>query len=110
MARKAMCDAYDKTLKAIAGTSGSQNEPDPTKAFLMTVNTRFAFHITSEFFVSELDRNPATPKDLEQKFRNLAASYDELLLAQLARTPDDQLGPIYKKTEAADNEVIHACE
>lgn len=108
-AKEAMCDAYDRTLKAIAGTSGSQSETDPIKAFIMTVNTRFSFHITAEYFLSQLERNPATPQDLAENFRKLAASYDELLLAQLANTPQDQLDPIYQRTEMADNKVVQAC-
>lgn len=108
-ATKTMCEAYEKAVDAVLGASGSQQEPDPVRSFVMTVDARFAFHVSAEYFRSELSRNPATPPELAADFRDLAAIYDELLLAQLARKPESDLQPIYDKSEAADAKIVSAC-
>lgn len=108
-ATEIMCGAYEKAVKAVVGASGSQTEPDPLRSFIMSVDARFAFHVTAEYFISELGRNPATPTQLAEDFRELAATYDELILAQLARTPEQDLQPIYDRTDRADARVVEAC-
>ena len=108
-ATKTMCEAYEKAVDAVLGASGSQQEPDPVRSFVMTVDARFAFHVSAEYFRSELARNPATPPVLAAEFQDLAAIYDELLLAQLARKPDSDLQPLYDRSEAADAKIVSAC-
>lgn len=82
-AKKAVCEAYNKALVAVAG-AGKQKSPDHGLQLIDVVNARLAFDVATDYFRSQLSENPATSPDLEAALRNLSSPYDELVLAQIA--------------------------
>ncbi|BBY85146.1 hypothetical protein [Mycolicibacterium tokaiense] len=71
----------------------------------MSIDTRFAFEMASEYFLDQLERHPATPPDLANSFRKLADGYTEMLFLQLARARQVELEEVYRTTDALDAEI-----
>jgi hypothetical protein len=108
-AKTAMCAAFDKATKAVAG-AGSQTSDDPATKVLISVNTRLAFHVMTDYFRSELAQNPAAPPELVNAFRNSISAYEDMVLTQLANAPKDELDAVYAKTTASDEAMVEACK
>lgn len=108
-AKKAMCSVYDKIYAAIT-YSGGQRSDDPTLQKIISVNTRLATHVNSDYIRQMLAQNPATSPDLVSAFRDMTSAYDEIVLAQLANAPKEQLQSTNKKLDAADTTVYQACK
>jgi hypothetical protein len=109
IAKTAMCAAYSESVKAVAGAAGRKND-DPNAQFTNIVNTRLAFHLTTDYFESQLNDNPATPPELKTAFKNLISAYNKLLLAQIAEAPQDQIDAASAKSDAADRAVVDSCK
>jgi hypothetical protein len=108
-AKKAMCSAYDKIYNALKG-AGSQTSDDPTLKFIIAVNIRLATVANSNYLTKALAENPATPTDLANTFRDMTSAYDELVLAQLANAPKEDLDPLNAKLDNADSAAYQACK
>jgi hypothetical protein len=110
-AKEAVCDAYDKTYKAVA-TAGRQQSDDPTLEFVISVNTRLATQFSSRFLSDVLEANPATPADLASHVRGMTSAWDNIVLLQLAGNEGD--GPAYKPyyadLDSSDTEIAKGCE
>ena len=108
-AKKAICAAYAKTLKAVQGAAQQKNS-DPDNEAANIVNVRLAFHVTTDYFQSQLAANPAIDPNLKSAFQDLISSYDELILAQIANSSKEDLDAAYAKTDSADKVVVEACK
>jgi hypothetical protein len=108
-AKKALCSARNKAFEALKG-SGGQHSDDPTSAFIITVNTRLAIHESTDYLRHTRDVNQAAPPDLAANIEDLASVYEDMLLAQLASAPTDQLNALNTKLDAADIKIVEACK
>lgn len=108
-AKKAICAAYAKTLKAVQGAAEQKNS-DPVNEAANIVNVRLAFHVATDYFQGQLAANPAIDPGLKSAFQDLIRSYDELILAQIANSSKEDLDAAYAKTNSADNIVVEACK
>lgn len=108
-ATKAMCAAYDKIYAALSG-AGGQSSSDPNVQLTIAVNTRLATHVNSDYLRQVLAQNPATPPALVDTFREMAAAYDEIVLAQLGGAQTADLGAPNAKLEDADEKAAKACK
>jgi hypothetical protein len=108
-ARKAVCEAYDRALSAVAGAA-KQKSADPNLQFIDVVNARLAFDVSTDYFRSQLSENPALSPELATAFRNLSTAYNELVLAQISNSSKEDLDEAYRKTDATDHIVVAACK
>jgi hypothetical protein len=108
-AKKALCSARNKAFEALKG-SGGQHSDDPTSAFIITVNTRLAIHESTDYLRHARYANPAAPPDLAANIEDLASVYEEMLLAQLASAPTDELNALNAKLDTADSKIVEACK
>jgi hypothetical protein len=82
-AKKAVCGAYDKTKKAVAGAA-TQSSTAPTVTFVIAVNTRLATQFSARFIKDTLKENPATPSQLSNSILTMSTAWNEIVLAQLS--------------------------
>ena len=108
-AKKTMCEAYTKTTDALEEASGTTSE-DPNVKYMIAVNIRLAIHANASYLREALLANPATPPELAQIFHNIASSYDEILMAQLAGTPAESFDRMNADLDKADADATEACK
>jgi hypothetical protein len=108
-AKTAVCAVRDKAFNALKG-SGGQHSDDPMSAFIITVNTRLAIHVSSDDLTQALHDNPATPPELTTLIGNLASVYERMVLAQLAGAPSSELDSLNSDLDSADTKAVEACK
>lgn len=108
-AKNATCSAYDKAFKAVT-TAGGQISDDPSSKFIISVNVRLATQVASSYLTKTITQNPATPVDLATNIRDISSIWEDIVLAQLAGSQNDELAPVYDKLEAANSKIKLACK
>ena len=108
-AKEAVCSAYRKKYQSVSG-AGGQSSTDPVMQQVIAVNTRLATFTGSEYFLRRLAANPATSTQLGGEVRELADSYSEVVLAQLANSSTEAIEPLYSRVDDADAKIVDACK
>lgn len=108
-AKKALCDAYGKTYKAVFA-AGEQQSDDPVAKSAIIVNTRLGFATSATFLFRAIEENPAAPTALSEPIRDLSRFYQEMVIAQIALAPNEELEPIYSRMDAADGKIKQECQ
>lgn len=104
-----MCDAYKKTTDALGEASGTTSE-DPTVKYMIAINIRLAIQANANYLREALSENPAISPELAETFRDMASSYDEILMAQLAGAPRESFDSINAELDKTDAEATEACK
>ncbi|CAJ1509578.1 hypothetical protein [[Mycobacterium] burgundiense] len=107
-AKDAMCEAWDKTYRAIRAT-GEQSDADPSHAYFVAVNTRLAFHASADYLTDTLRDNPATPLDLREDVKQLASAYYFTAISQLGNAHQSEFELSNAQMDAADARLHSAC-
>ncbi len=108
-AKEAMCAAWDTVYEAIFNTA-KKTSPDDTLTFALGIENELAFHAAGDYLMSELSRNPAYPEKSASSFRELARTYHEVVLAQLADAPEPQIEAIKDRMGSAERGVRDGCD
>jgi hypothetical protein len=108
-AKTNVCSAYGKVGKVSSGAAGLTAD-DPATRFSISVNSRLASEVASNYLIKTLDENPATPPDLGDGIRGIASAYVDVVLGQLAGETDEETQPAYDKLDAADKAVAAECK
>jgi hypothetical protein len=108
-ADKALCAAYHKMIRSVNG-AGSQTSDDPVLQQVYAVNIRVATDVAHQYILSQINANPASSPQLTSDMQELADSYNEVLMAQLASAPKAELDPLYSRIDVADAKVVEACK
>ena len=107
-AKKNLCDAYSAAIRAI-NTAGSAASEDPNLKFVLAINTRAAFNTAADYLQSAATLNPAAPSNLLDQAQRLAASYQNMVLAQIAQAPKDELDPLYSAIDPHEGAIKEVC-
>jgi hypothetical protein len=108
-ADKALCDSYHKMFRSVNG-AGGQTSDDPLLQQIYAINIRLATDVASNYMLASLRDNPAGSAELASEVRDLANSYNDVLMAQLANAPKSELDPLYSKIDDADAKLVKACQ
>jgi hypothetical protein len=108
-AKKNLCAAYNTMYPAIK-SAGSLSSEDPNQKFMISINTRLAFNSSADYLLAAVSQNPAGPSHLLDATRGLAISYQQIILAQTATAPQEQLKPMYEKADGNVNSIKQECE
>ncbi|MCV7228290.1 hypothetical protein [Mycolicibacterium komossense] len=107
-AKTTICDDYDKAFKTVSA-AGSLPTDDPTLKFAIPVNVRLATQFSANYLRNALSQNEATPSDLAAAAQKLPSTWDEVVLAQIPGSQNDDLSPTFTRLEAAGDKVMQAC-
>jgi hypothetical protein len=83
-----LCAAFSKVHSAIQVTSTRDRGPDYATQLASAVNARQALLGGSQYLLTTLSSEPATPADLTTQIRNLANTYQLLTVQLLSEAPD----------------------
>lgn len=108
-AKKNLCDAYNTMLRGIKG-AGALSSEDPNQKFMLALNTRLAFNTSADYLLSQANLNIAAPPRLLVEARTLAASYQKMVLAQIAEAPGGDLDSIYGELDLHESAIVEACK
>ncbi|WP_431237825.1 hypothetical protein ACQ86B_24640 [Mycolicibacterium aichiense] len=111
-AKKAVCDAF-AMVQATLESSANQTPPDPNDAmqkFTLSINGRLASYAGGDYLYRQVDENPAAPAQLSTAVRQLASTYQQATLAQIAQADKSKLEPIYQSADAAASQITADCK
>lgn len=108
-AKRTVCDAHAMVDKATAIAGGETSE-DPVVDFVIAVNIRTTASLGAATYLRVLDENPATPEDVATAIRELASTYQELLLSQIGQAAKQDLDRYYDRINELDPRVVQACQ
>ena len=91
-AKEAVCGAYATGVQSFQ-IAGSKNVDNHSEALAIAVNTRLAEVAVGNYLINMVNAHPAAPYELRELIKELAQSYQEIALKQLAESSDyKQLG------------------
>ncbi len=107
-AKKNLCDAYNDMHEAIRNAGGFTSE-DPNQKYMIALNTRLAFNTAADHLLAAAARNPEGPSELLSAARNLAYSYQKVVLAQTAQASADALDHLYTESDTWVDSIKKVC-
>lgn len=107
--KKAVCEAH-KLVDQATAVAGGETSEDPVVDFAIAINIRTTASLGAAYYFRALEEHPATPANLAEPVRELASTYQELLLLQIGKAPKEQLDTYYSRINSLDPKVIQACE
>jgi hypothetical protein len=108
-AKQNLCDAYKTMFRAIE-KAGTVTSEDPNERYMLALNIRLAFNTAADYLLGELSQNPAAPSDLIDATRQLARSYQRMVLTQTARAPQEDLDAVYREADPAEAAIKRDCQ
>jgi len=108
-AKKNVCDAYQTMYKALQGAA-SLSSNDPNEKFMLAINARLAFNTAADYLIMTSSENPAAPSELLNSARNLAISYQKLVLARTSQPTGDEIDTVNSGIREAEASLIQACK
>jgi hypothetical protein len=108
-ATEAMCKAHEKVSRATEA-AGSEKSDDRLTKFAIALSIRVTATLSADYLFRKLDENPATPLDMAENIRELASTYQELLLAQIGNATSEELDVIYQRIDGVDPAIVEACK
>lgn len=108
VAKGAVCEAFERAVKTLE-IAGRRTADDRVEAGVVAVNTRLALASVNSYLNSVLQANPATPADLVGSTRDLADSYQEIELAQLADATKEEVATTAEATDATAAKIKKQC-
>ncbi|MBB3600465.1 hypothetical protein FHT40_000098 [Mycolicibacterium sp. BK556] len=109
-AKKAVCDAYGRTDRALNATGKKNGGDDPTGVIAVAVNVRLALSESSSFLLRTIDANPATPEDLRGQVIAAANAFQNIAIDQLGEASQAELDPFLKQADSSDAAIKQACK
>lgn len=107
-AKKAVCDAYGTAYHALE-INKRKSIVNQADSFAVIVNTRLTVHVVADFLLNALDNNAATQPSLSARIRDLASSYQEIVLQQISDADQSQLDASYQRADAMQSAVAQDC-
>lgn len=109
-AKKAVCDAYARTDRAVQATGRRNGGDDQTAVLAVAVNIRLALSESSSLLLRTLTENPAAPRELQEQTRLAANTYQDVAIDQLGDAPQEELAPLFKRADSTDAAIKQACK
>lgn len=107
-AKDAVCAAYARGEQAVQA-AGAKTAQSPEDVLPIAVNTRLAEATLADHLKSELDANPATPRELEALMRGLTREYYEIALKQLSDGTAADIQPLAHVADDLISKIQQIC-
>ena len=82
---------------------------NPADSFAVAVNTRLAIHAGGDYLLVKLDTNPAAPNELANSVKELAVTYQNIVLDQIGDTAQPELDAAYQTAEQLGTDTRQTC-
>jgi hypothetical protein len=105
-----LCAAFSKVHNAIQVTSTRDRGPDYATQLASAVNARQALLAGSQYLLTTLSSEPATPADLTTQVRNLANTYQLLTVQLLAEAPDSDINTLVHSGDETTSTLENLCK
>ena len=107
-AKKAVCDAFEKTEQAL-NVNSQRAGTNPTDDLAVIANTRIAIHGAGTYLTQVLNSSPAAPSQLATSIRDLASRYQTMPLDQISGAEQAQLQSDYDSADSTVAKVAQEC-
>lgn len=108
-AKKAVCEAFEKTDRAIQTAGHRVGGDDPTEKLAVAANVRLALIAGSAHLSEAVEKNVATPAALAASAQRLALTYRQVALDQLGEAPQRELDPVLRVGDSTTQSMRQAC-
>lgn len=109
-AKSKMCVAFSKVHNAIQMTSARDRGPDYATQLASAVNARQALLAGSQYLLTTLSTEPATPADLTMQIHSLANVYELLTVELLSEAPDSDINNLVHSGDETTARLQGACK
>jgi hypothetical protein len=109
-AKSKVCAAFNKVHNAVNITSARDRGADYTTQLASAVNARQALVAGSQYLLTTLNNEPATPVDLAKEIRNLTNAYQLLTVDLLAEAPESDINASVSSGDAASSKLEDLCK
>jgi hypothetical protein len=101
-AKAAVCGDYRKAVRSFQ-IAGNRTVDNPADKLAVAVNTRLAEVAAGNYMNNSIDSNAAAPEDLKNLIRQLARTYQDIALTQLAEGTQADVEPF---GDSADKVIL----
>jgi hypothetical protein len=108
-AKASVCAAYQKVNHALGVANTRNGGTDPTAGLAVATSTRQVLDAGSRYLLSKLADQNATPPDLADAVRTLAAEYQELTIDYLADVSDSDMQSSFHAADQAKAKIEKIC-
>jgi len=109
-AKKAVCEAYGKGLKAIQ-VAGGKKPGDPSDPLpVVAVNGRVAEVAVGNYLINSVGANKAAPPALGELISQLGQAYQDIALTQFADGSRADVAPIAEQADRAISKIEQICQ
>ena len=108
-AKKAVCDAFGQTRKALEVTNRKNAGPDPTAILAVAANGRVALTVGADYLLSELKDHPALPAEISVAVDDLGRAYRRIALNYLAEASQTDMDPAFRQADDASAKLRQFC-
>jgi hypothetical protein len=109
-AKSKVCAAFSKVNNAVKATSARDRGADYTTQLASAVNARQALVAGSQYLLTILDHEPATPADLAKEIRNLTNAYQLLTVDLLAEAPGSDINASVRSGDETTSKLEGLCK
>jgi hypothetical protein len=109
-AKAKVCAAFGSVHQAVVVTNHRDHGNDPTSILAAATSARQAFDAGSDYLLTTLTDEPATPPDLAKAVRSLATVFQQLTVSYLAEVSDSALDPLLRAGDDATLTVQRLCK
>jgi len=108
-AKKTVCDAFERTHKALEVANGKNAGPEPTAILAVAANGRIALTVGADYLLSELEAHPGLPGEISAAVTDLSSAYRRIALDYLAEAPQADMDPAFRQADDASAKVRQFC-
>lgn len=109
-AKAKVCAAFNKVDNAVRATSARDRGSDYATQLASAVNVRQSLVAGSQYLLTTLNEEPATPADLASNIRSLVNAYQLLTIDLLADAPDSEKNPTVRSGDEATSTLESLCK
>jgi hypothetical protein len=108
-AKGQVCSVYQEVHKEISTNSARDQGTDPIQQLAVTATIRQAFLAGSEYLLTTLAEQPATPSELATPVRQLAIAYQEVTIGYLNGKTNAEMEPTLRAGDDAAQAIQGLC-
>lgn len=109
-AKSKVCAAFEKVDNAVRATSARDKGSDYATQLATAVNVRQSLVAGSQYLLTMLNDEPATPADLASNIRSLANAYQLLAIELLSDATDSEKNPTVRSGDEATSTLQNLCK
>lgn len=109
-AKSKVCAAFEKADSAVKASSARDKGSDYATQLATAVNVRQSLTAGSQYILTTLNDEPATPPDLAKNIRSLANAYQLLAIELLSDAPDSEKDPTVRSGDETTSTLRNLCK